>query len=83
LLVAIVSAAEVGKLPDGRRENTQSTIHRNKLSKIVPARMAKNRVKQIAKRSWGCTPTLHAKDCIPVVVFGGSRKIVFGIDWSM
>jgi hypothetical protein len=46
-LVAFVSAAEVGKLPEGRRENTQSTTRRNRLRKIVPAKMARNRVKQI------------------------------------
>jgi hypothetical protein len=48
-----IAGAEAGKLPEGRRENTQSTTRRNRLRKIAPAKMARNGVKQIPKRSWG------------------------------
>lgn len=67
LLVAeLENVAPVGSMEDGLRENIQSIDHTNTLSTIVPARMARNKMRHVRNKLRGSMPTLHAKASMPL-----------------
>lgn len=67
LLVAeLEKVAPVGRVEMGLRENTQSMDQTKTLSMIVPARMARNKMRQVRNNSRGPMPTLHANASMPL-----------------